>query len=398
MSLKKVSSVLLGVAILTPTLSYGAESSSPTVLSQEATLLDVTVPISMPISVDNIGNITVANNLEVINNSYGPIQISDVNVTPKGGWALSDFDKDYSSSVVGSKEFGFKVDGVESDSNGNIAISKVINGEDKLPISYDSTVAPQKESIVNSNIADVVLTIDWHDEIELPGVTLNDGSWSRNVDINNYEVAKEGDYIKDENGNYVYQGNAEYVAIPNEINGEKVTSLKDMFWGKTNLKGVIIPDGIVSMENTFVDCVNLQEIAYLPNSVTTMMSTFQGCTSLKSVPVKLPENLKLGTNAFFKCSSLTKAPILPEGLRSMYGMFNASGITSITIPSTVTELGYAFKDCVNLEGDLVIPNSVDSTLGVLDGTVKPITLKYTSGWLALGNLVVPSNVTLQEIN
>ena len=146
MNIKNNVCLLLGLLLMTPTLTYGANLSTPAELNQEATLLDVTVPVSFPISVDNKGGITTADNVSIVNNSYGPIAIEKVSVTPKGNWSISDFDKDYSTSVVGSKEFGFKIDNKEVSTDGSTSISnKIVNGGSSIDISYDSTVAPQKE-------------------------------------------------------------------------------------------------------------------------------------------------------------------------------------------------------------------------------------------------------------
>lgn len=139
----------------------GGNYKTPVTLNQEATILDVVVPLSFPVNVDNKGVVTVADNVEVVNNSIGPIKISDISIQSKDDWALSDFDKDYSAERVGLKEFSFKIEGQEiSDS---ITLNKVVNGLDKCSIDYDSRVAPQKDSISDSNIADIVLTIDWYE-------------------------------------------------------------------------------------------------------------------------------------------------------------------------------------------------------------------------------------------
>lgn len=134
---------------------------TPVTLNQEATILDVVVPLSLPVSVDRDGVVTVANNVEVVNNSNGPIKISDVSIQSKDGWTLSDFDKDYSAERVGLKEYSFKIEGQEI--RDSITLDRVVNGLDKCSISYDSNISPQKESIVGSNIADVVFTIDWYE-------------------------------------------------------------------------------------------------------------------------------------------------------------------------------------------------------------------------------------------
>lgn len=67
----------------------------------------------------------------------------------------------YSAERVGLKEYSFKIEGQEI--RDSITLDRVVNGLDKCSISYDSNISPQKESIVDSNIADVVFTIDWYE-------------------------------------------------------------------------------------------------------------------------------------------------------------------------------------------------------------------------------------------
>ena len=70
-------------------------------------------------------------------------------------------------------------------------------------------------------------------------------------------------------------------------------------------------------------------------------------------------NDKIGDNAFFGCSRLTSLT-LPSGVTEIgFGAFyGCSGLTSITLPSGVTKIGYsAFKDCRGLTS-MTLPSGV----------------------------------------
>ena len=78
--------------------------------------------------------------------------------------------------------------------------------------------------------------------------------------------------------------------------------------------------------------------------------------TLEGLPVT-----RIGSQAFFLCSSLTKVAI-PDGVTSIgSGAFQGcTGLTNVTIPETVTSIGYAaFWECASLIS-LTIPASVTS--------------------------------------
>ena len=117
-------------------------------------------------------------------------------------------------------------------------------------------------------------------------------------------------------------------------------------------------------------------------------------------------NDKLGDYAFYSCSGLTSLT-LPSGVTSIgYRAFEGcSGLTSLTIPSGVTEIGYsAFYGCSGLTS-LTIPSGVTS-IGVCTfyGCSGLTSLTIPSGVTEIGNyafygcsgltsLTIPSGVT-----
>ena len=84
----------------------------------------------------------------------------------------------------------------------------------------------------------------------------------------------------------------------------------------------------------------------LPEGLTTIPSyAFNGCSSLESI--NLPSTVRsIEEQAFVGCQNLQEIT-LPEGLDTFaYGAFAISGLTSIVIPESVTEMGtYVFQAC-----------------------------------------------------
>ena len=94
-------------------------------------------------------------------------------------------------------------------------------------------------------------------------------------------------------------------------------------------------------------------------------------------------NDELGDYAFYGCSGLTSLT-LPSSVTSIgsYAFYGCSGLTSLTIPSSVTSIGYkAFAYCSGLTS-LTIPSSVTS--------IGESAFKGCSG---LSSLTIPSGVT-----
>ena len=92
-------------------------------------------------------------------------------------------------------------------------------------------------------------------------------------------------------------------------------------------------------------------------------SCFEGCTGLTSITI--PSSVtSLGDGCFQDCSGLTSITI-PSSVTSLgdYCFWNCSGLTSITIPSSVTSLGdFCFQGCSGLIS-ITIPSSVTSLGG-----------------------------------
>jgi len=111
-------------------------------------------------------------------------------------------------------------------------------------------------------------------------------------------------------------------------------------------------------------------------------SCFEGCRGLTSITI--PSSVtSLGASCFFYCTSLTSITI-PSSVTSLGEscFYNCDGLTSITIPSSVTSLSYGcFWGCSGLTS-ITIPSSVTS--------LGDHCFSYCSG---LTSITIPSSVT-----
>lgn len=161
-----------------------------------------------------------------------------------------------------------------------------------------------------------------------------------------------------------------------------------------NLRSIDIPEGVTTIRaGAFMDCISLSRVN-LPSTLTCLDSwgggQFYGCTSLDSIYI--PENVnEIGTGAFSGCSSLRSivvdpknkafdsrgncnavirtsngelmagcnGTVIPDGVKFIHeDAFAGSGITSVTIPSSVMDIdSLAFHGCDRCMSITVSPDN-----------------------------------------
>ena len=128
---------------------------------------------------------------------------------------------------------------------------------------------------------------------------------------------------------------------------EGVTNIPSWAFSGSNLKSVVIPQGVVSIGmGAFSECKQLKSIS-IPSGVTDMGAfTFEGCLSLEHVDFQ-PGVTNIEDYAYEGCKNLKKV-VVPEGVVeiSKYAFANCENLESVTLPSSVKRIGWhAFSCC-----------------------------------------------------
>ena len=227
--------------------------------------------------------------------------------------------------------------------------------------------------------------------------------------------------------------NLKKVTMPDRIK----TIEEGAFEGCSNLKSIDLPEGITAIGNSaFGGCSGLESLAF-PDSLETIgdfaLSDCTGITfldlnqvssigerffegigpdgngpeeivfspNMESIPfrfcgglenlkrVTIPEGVKtIEPNAFYECKNLTSID-LPEGLENIgSAAFFHSGLTSVTVPDSVTSLCYDVPFGEDALGAFDCPNLTEVTLG--NGITE---IPWGCFGAALKSIEIPESVT-----
>lgn len=108
------------------------------------------------------------------------------------------------------------------------------------------------------------------------------------------------------------------------------------FWGCESLTTMIIPEGVLTIEEgAFSNATGLKKVVFNGAVTEIRKSAFEGCTSLETL--KIPDTVEvIGEYAFAKCESIKKIR-LPEGLKEAgTGVFyGCSHLKRIIVPESL---------------------------------------------------------------
>ena len=178
------------------------------------------------------------------------------------------------------------------------------------------------------------------------------------------------------------------------------------FAQRQDVKKIVINSGVTRIGNYAFSNMHKIESVSLPSTLTEIGDyAFNWCRNFKSLT--LPGSIKkIGSYAFSMYSEFESINF-PEGLGVIKDhAFNYTSLTSLKLPSTLTDLGeFAFNYCTDIKGTVTIPGSVKTVSEdafwnctgiekvVLENGVVRILGGAFNGCRALSSVSIPSSVT-----
>ena len=188
MKLKRTASLLMSSALIASALGMSAfaandvsapgAGTTPVTVTAEASTFNVTVPTAIPLAVKADGTVTVPENVEIINNSSGPVKVTSVAMN-NSAWSMTDYNGGDRAKLAaakgGSKKLGLsltaKNEAEASNKDGNQTFSPtkwLMQGKDggtanaKLPITVGAIATANDTAIsVAETAANVIFTLAW---------------------------------------------------------------------------------------------------------------------------------------------------------------------------------------------------------------------------------------------
>ena len=168
----------------------------------------------------------------------------------------------------------------------------------------------------------------------------------------------------------------------------------DAFNGCTGLTSISILDGVIKIgREAFSGCTGLTSIT-IPDSVTKIgWGAFSGCAGLTEIEVDADNKHYSSENGVLYNKEKTELICCPEDKTSItipdsvtkigWGAFSGcTGLTSVTIPDSVTKIGrYAFSGCTGL-----------TSINIPDSVTRIETAAF-SGCAGLTSITIPNGVT-----
>lgn len=169
----KIKDVLTAEGLIDSTKSVDPTTGSASVpvnVTREAATFSVTVPTTLPISVDANGNVTTATDAAINNNSGAPVAVTKVELTGQSNWTLAAYSRDILNLPVDTRQFGLQMNiGGKTVATSNSGTSDVLSDSlnaqivkgQNCAVTYNALSPARTAAVSDTQIANVVFTVGW---------------------------------------------------------------------------------------------------------------------------------------------------------------------------------------------------------------------------------------------
>ena len=150
--------------------SATGSASVPVTVTREAASFSVTVPTTLPISVDANGNVTTATDAAINNNSGAPVAVTKVELASLSDWTLAAYSRDILNLPVDTRQFGLQMNiggktVATSNSRASDILSDSLNARiakgQNCAVTYNALFPAQTAAVSDTQVANVVFTVGW---------------------------------------------------------------------------------------------------------------------------------------------------------------------------------------------------------------------------------------------
>lgn len=258
---------------------------------------------------------------------------------------------------------------------------------------------------INAADVDTIRKLPQLIALDLKGATLCSSDETYSVKVSN-STTYECQLYDNEVGEHMFRRtNLGEIILPDNlvaIGGHAFTGLR----GTTDFpfQTINIPEGVTRMgEYVFEECSNLESVTFPSTLKILGTQTFRYCSNLRNVELGGIE--EIGEDAFFQCSKLQSIELSTNIKTLGCECFRSSGLTSITIPESVTSFGdknsdrygRTFDGCTSLRTAVLPENMTEIPNEMFDGCTKLTTVNIPQGVTHIRASAFKSCESLQEI-
>lgn len=176
--MKKIVSMILAVMLLTavcimPAMATGENittaggtGTTPVVVNVAAATFSVTVPTSLPVTVNADGTVTVSDTAVITNSCNGPVKVTNVAITATEGWTLASYSTDMTAEAVNTQKIGLQINTKDASSEASLIPAQIgtsgsIAAGATAPITYLAKLPSRSVAISDATVANITFTIAW---------------------------------------------------------------------------------------------------------------------------------------------------------------------------------------------------------------------------------------------